>query len=275
VLTLVLLACSLLVVQTASAQGRQTTNSTALASQTPVTPETQAPSATGPVQPAPAPPPQAPQTSEIPRSGGGPAQRLSQTSQGGLVFSLWDRSPLDAIERNMGMPSGHTVETEDGASDTDALLPEAPGASPTPPGAVARKAGSRLGGGRIAETRSFRDGAPREFNMNQLARASAHARWNSSLGSIGLTGQDGMRMRANSPGAMRPGATFTSAPLDNRMYSFSSVFNLGSGASIISTPSGLSLGYLKGSGMGAGKAGPGIGTAGKQPAASLSVKLSF
>jgi len=205
------------------------------------------------------------------------------TQEGSLKFSLWDRSPLDAVARQERILSGQPGNSDDLTGVPNGFSDLNPGNSGLGVGSqdmevVALRAGGRMGrGGMGGEMGAGRGYAPGQVNLNQLTRGSAGMSVSSSAGKFSLTYQDGYNARALGSG-MGPGsthATFTSTQFADGLFDFSSSFNFGSGTSLISTHSGFSAGVLHGSGVGASAAGPGIGTGAKRPTSSVSLKLSF
>ena len=220
--------------------------------------------------------------------GGGSERHRARPQQGGLSFSLWDRSPLDAIARGERTRSGRTSNSDEVPEGFDALNPGTSGlgsgqqdagfAMPGMAGGMGNDRMGKGGGGMSGKMGGARGYAPGEFNPSQLTRADAGMRVRSSLGSLNLSYQNALGARGYQGGSVGMGAahaTFTSTPFAGGLFDFSSSLNFGSGTSLISNHSGLSAGYLNGSGVGAGASGPGIGVAGKKPASSVSVKLSF
>jgi len=206
--------------------------------------------------------------------GEGEETRQARPRESGLVFSLWDRSPQDALrgaaEGGGGRPaSGHDAlhgfESLNRGSSGMGIGADDRGVSAPGMGQGGMGAGRRGGQG--------------ELNLNRLTRGSAGMNVNPAAGKFSLAYQDALSATAyGSPGDMGMSsarAMFTSPTFDNGLFDFSSSFEFGSGSSMISTHNGFSAGVLRGSGVGGSQFGPGIGAGGKKPSSSLSVKLSF
>lgn len=166
----------------------------------------------------------------------GPAYGSDGERGGGLSFSLWDRTPFEAIERGAGRGAGFAGPRGD-FGRTPSLL-----------GSSGAAGWGRSGGtyGMSAGMNEMRGAAEQEQYLNQLTRGDLGMNLRSQMGSFRLGYQGGMS--GMGPGLAR--TTFTSTQFNDGLFDFSSSFYFGSGSSLISTHSGFSAGVLRGSACG-------------------------
>jgi len=201
--------------------------------------------------------------------GAGEETRQTRQQESGLTFSLWDRSPLDAIERSAEGRAERPATPYTLTAGFDSLQPGYSGLGRGAEDAGLRAGGmgrGRMGGsmdsggmnaGRMGWAMSGNRGAqPGAVNL-EMTRGITGVNLNSSAGRFSIFYQDALSSKSYGPaGGIGPGAahaTFTSTPFANGMFNFSSSLNY--------APAGSGIG------------GTGIG--GKKSTSSLSLKLRF
>jgi len=177
-------------------------------------------------------------------------------------FSLWDHSPLDAVQHGGGGRASRCSAMSGQPDDLQSLFKgtNAPG----------------FGSGRGSGMNGVHGSAPGDLKLNQLTRGDLGMYLKSSMGSFRLSYQEafGSRSRGLGGGVGQgsAGASFNSSTFGNGIFNLSAISTLGYGSTAGSSRGGFSSGSMSGAGHG-GPSSPG-GTV-KQPAASVSLHLHF
>jgi hypothetical protein len=190
----------------------------------------------------------------------------------GIHFSLWDRTPLDALQQGNAAHPGRTFGSDGEMSNSGAAFQGAD--------AACLFCGTGQAGGGSAAMGARGGGAPGQMrmgqmNMDQLMRGSAGMDLKSSLGNFRMSYTDGLDGKAG--GAMNKG----SAQASFNSSSFGGMFNFSAASTLLdggSTPGGFS-GGARGSSMfesGSGTGGAFVGAdSQRRPTTSLTMRLSF
>jgi hypothetical protein len=202
----------------------------------------------------------------------GSGQGHQPQSTEGIHFSLWDRTPLDALQQGNAAHPSRAFGSGGDMSNSGAAFQGADAAclfcGTSTAGAGSAAMGAR-GGGAPGQMRMG------QMNLDQLMRGSAGMDLKSSLGNFRMSYTDGLGGKAG--GAMNKGsaqATFNSS-------SFGGMFNFSAASTLLgssSMPGGFSSG-ARGSSMfdsGSGAGGPfGGPDSQRHPTTSLTMRLSF